>query len=86
MIHDAAWQKPTQYCKATVPQLKINTFLKRKKKVFLNNNFSQVLGLIFIPSLLFVNLLSSPLYQNVGMSSLGTVTYRFLYSHRGVTK
>ena len=29
LIHADIWQKPTQYCKAIVLQLKINTFSKR---------------------------------------------------------
>ena len=28
LIHADVWQKPTQYCKATILQLKINNFLK----------------------------------------------------------
>ena len=28
LIHVAIWQKPTQYCKAIILQLKINNFLK----------------------------------------------------------
>ena len=30
LIHDDVWQKPTQYCKATILQLKINNLKKRK--------------------------------------------------------
>ena len=31
LIHDDVWQKPTQYCKATIYRLKINKLtLKRK--------------------------------------------------------
>ena len=29
LIHVDGWQKPTQYCKAIILQLKINKFLKR---------------------------------------------------------
>ena len=34
MIHVDVWQKPTQYCKAIILQLKINKFLKAEN----NNN------------------------------------------------
>ena len=30
LIHVDVWQKPTQYCKAIILQLKMNTFLKKK--------------------------------------------------------
>ena len=29
LIHADGWQKPTQYCKAIILQLKINKFIKR---------------------------------------------------------
>ena len=32
--HVDVWQKPTQYCKAIILQLKIDTFLKRKKRTY----------------------------------------------------
>ena len=32
LIHVDVWQKATQHCKVIVLQLKINTFLKRRKK------------------------------------------------------
>ena len=32
LIHVDAWQKPTQYCKAIVLQLKINKFKVQAKK------------------------------------------------------
>ena len=32
LIHIDIWQKPTQYCKAIILQLKINKFFKNKKK------------------------------------------------------
>ena len=32
LIHVDVWQKPTQYCKAIILQLKINTFLKIPKE------------------------------------------------------
>ena len=32
LIHVDEWQKPTQYCKATIPQLKINKCFKNAKK------------------------------------------------------
>ena len=31
LIHADVWQKPTQYCKAIILQLKLNTFKKPKK-------------------------------------------------------
>ena len=31
-MHVDVWQKPTQYCKTIILQLKIDKFLKRKKK------------------------------------------------------
>ena len=31
LIHDDGWQKPNKYCKAIIPQLKINEFLKYVK-------------------------------------------------------
>ena len=31
LIHVGVWQKPTQYCKAIILQLKINTFEKMSK-------------------------------------------------------
>ena len=30
LIHVDVWQKPTQYCKAIILQLKINIFFKKK--------------------------------------------------------
>ena len=33
-MHVDVWQKPTQYCKAIILQLKIDTFLKRKKRTY----------------------------------------------------
>ena len=33
LIHIDVWQKPTQYCKAIILQLKINKFNYEKKKV-----------------------------------------------------
>ena len=33
LIHVELWQKPTQYCKAIILQLKINKFLKKKKSL-----------------------------------------------------
>ena len=32
LIHVDVWQKPTQYCKAIILQLKINKFKKKKKQ------------------------------------------------------
>ena len=32
LIHVDMWQKPTQYCKAIILQLKINKFKQNKKK------------------------------------------------------
>ena len=32
LMHVDVWQKPTQHCKAIIPQLKIKTFFKKKKK------------------------------------------------------
>ena len=32
LIHADAWQKPTQFCKAVIFQLKINTLIKNKEK------------------------------------------------------
>ena len=32
LIHAAVWQKPTQYCKAIILQLKINKFFKKEDK------------------------------------------------------
>ena len=32
LIHVDVWQKPAQYCKAMILQLKINTFFKKMKK------------------------------------------------------
>ena len=37
LIHADVWQKPTQYCKAIILQLKINKFLKVKKSLLQNN-------------------------------------------------
>ena len=34
LIHAEVWQKPTQYCKAIILQLKIDTFLKRKQRTY----------------------------------------------------
>ena len=36
LIHVDVWQKPIQYCKAIIPQLKVNTFFKKRqnKKCF----------------------------------------------------
>ena len=31
LIHVDVWQKPTQYCKALIFQLKVNTFFTKKK-------------------------------------------------------
>ena len=31
LIHIDVWQKPTQYCKALILQLKLNNFFKKKK-------------------------------------------------------
>jgi len=31
LIHDDVREKPTQYCKAIILQLKVNNFFKRKK-------------------------------------------------------
>ena len=31
LIHADVWQKPTQYCKVIILQLKLNTFKKPKK-------------------------------------------------------
>ena len=31
LIHAAVWQKPTQYCKAMILQLKLNKFKKTKQ-------------------------------------------------------
>ena len=33
-MHIDVWQKPTQYCKAIILQLKIDKFLKRKKRTY----------------------------------------------------
>ena len=33
LIHVDIWQKPTQFCKAIILQLKINTFLKREPRI-----------------------------------------------------
>ena len=33
LIHVDIWQKPTQYCKALIFQLKISTLKKRKEKI-----------------------------------------------------
>ena len=33
LIHVDVWQKPTQYCKAIILQLKINKFFKKEKKL-----------------------------------------------------
>ena len=33
-MHVDVWQKPTQYCKAIILQLKIDTFLKRKQRTY----------------------------------------------------
>ena len=30
LIHGDIWQKPKQYCKATILQLKINKFVKKE--------------------------------------------------------
>ena len=38
LIHVDVWQKPTQYCKAIIVQLKINLKSKSKKK---NKNFKK---------------------------------------------
>ena len=32
LIHVDVWQKPTQYCKTIILQLKINNFFKKLKK------------------------------------------------------
>ena len=32
LIHVDAWQKPTQFCKTVIFQLKINTLIKNKEK------------------------------------------------------
>ena len=34
LIHIIVWQKPTQYCKAIILQLEINTFLKKNQKTY----------------------------------------------------
>ena len=34
LMHIDVWQKPTQYCKAIILQLKIDKFLKRKKRTY----------------------------------------------------
>ena len=34
LINVDIWQKPTQYCKAILFQLKVNTFLKEMQKSF----------------------------------------------------
>ena len=39
LIHNVLWQKPTQYCKATILQLKIN-FKIRKNEAFLQKQNS----------------------------------------------
>ena len=36
LIHGDVWQKPIQYYKVIILQLKINKFLKRKKKEKIN--------------------------------------------------
>jgi len=35
LIHVDVWQKPTQYCKAIIPQLKINKLNKNKQRCWL---------------------------------------------------
>lgn len=34
LIHVDVWQKPTQYCKAIILQLKMNTFFKKESNAF----------------------------------------------------
>ena len=36
LIHTDVWQKPTQYCKAVIFQLKINKFLKTTSSITLD--------------------------------------------------
>ena len=33
LVHADVWQKPTQYCKAIILQLKINKFFRKETKI-----------------------------------------------------
>ena len=53
LIHVDVWQKPTQYCKAVILQIKLNTFLlkrgkegKKRDKVFQDENLCPGEGVV----------------------------------------
>ena len=49
LIHVDVWQKPTQYCKAIILQLKINKFKKSSLSIFESSDtLTQITSMSFL--------------------------------------